>query len=229
MSRELPHDIRQEVTDSSVIAGQAAYNKALLAFYDFYVLGVSNSFVWKCKTQRLLEHYDRNVTANHFDVGVGTGFLLDRCTFPRATPKITLGDLNMNCLAKVRKRIRRYNPTTVQMNVLDPLTYPHGHFDSIGMNYLLHCLPGPFSRKLSILKPLGTLLNQGGVLFGSTILGEEAPHNSFGRFLMKTYNRKRVFCNTRDTSAELRSALLTTFGNAQIEIEGCVALFRAHS
>ena len=207
--------------------GHSVYSKALLAIYDVYVLGFSNSFVWKCKTRKLLELYNRHVSPNHLDVGVGTGFYLDRCTFPTATPKITLGDLNMNCLVKAEKRIKRYNPAAVHMNVFDTRTYPNGRFDSIGINYLLHCLPGPFSRKLSILESMRSLLNEGGVLFGSTILGDEAPHNLFGRFLMKAYNRKGIFSNTDDTSAELRSGLMRTFGNAQIEIDGCVALFWA--
>jgi hypothetical protein len=228
-SHRKAHDIRHEVTDSAVIAGQAVYNNALIAIYDFFVLGVSSSYVWKCKTTKPLNLYNRHVSSNHLDVGVGTGFYLDRCTFPTATPKVTLGDLNPNCLAKVGERIKRYNPTAVQMNVFDPSTYPKERFDSIGITYLLHCLPGPFSRKLSILESMSTLLSEGGVLFGSTILGDEAPHNRFGRFLMKAYNRKGIFSNMGDTSAELLSGLMRTFGNAEIEIEGCVALFSARA
>src|SRR5437899_2107118 len=99
----------EEASSNSVIASQAIYNNAVLAVYDFYVLGISNSFAWKCKTMRILERYNRYVSSNHLDVGVGTGFYLDRCTFPTPTPKITLGDPNTNCLEKASKRIRRYN------------------------------------------------------------------------------------------------------------------------
>ena len=72
MSREGPHDVRQEVIDSSVIAGQGIYSNAVLAVYDFYVLGISNSFAWKCKTTRLLELYNRYVSSNHLDVQVNS-------------------------------------------------------------------------------------------------------------------------------------------------------------
>lgn len=65
-----------------VAAGQAVYTERLLAAYDFLVLGVSNRWVWKCSTRRLEELYARHITANHLDVGVGTGYLLDRCRLP---------------------------------------------------------------------------------------------------------------------------------------------------
>ena len=59
------------VTKEQVAAGQAVYTKRTLAVYDFMVLGVSNRFLWKCPSQRLEEHYNQHVTANHLDVGVG--------------------------------------------------------------------------------------------------------------------------------------------------------------
>lgn len=66
------------------VAGQAVYTKRVLHVYDLFVLGFSNRFVWRCPTPALLAHYDRHVTANHLDVGVGTGYFLDRCHFPSA-------------------------------------------------------------------------------------------------------------------------------------------------
>jgi hypothetical protein len=57
----------------------------------------------------------------HLDVGVGTGYFLDRCTFPVAAPEVHLMDLNPNCLEKTARRIRRYRPVTHRCNVLDPI------------------------------------------------------------------------------------------------------------
>ena len=64
------------VSDEQVTAGQAVYSKRVLRIYDFVVLGVSNRFIWKCPTQRLEQHYNQHITANHLDVGVGTGYFL---------------------------------------------------------------------------------------------------------------------------------------------------------
>ncbi len=86
------------ITNEQVEAGQAIYTKQRLAYYDFVVLGISNRFAWKSPTQRLLKHYNQMVTANHLDVGVGTGYFLDRCKFPSQTPHVALMELNSNTL-----------------------------------------------------------------------------------------------------------------------------------
>ncbi len=72
------------ITPEQVEAGQAVYNRHTLALYDFVVLGVSNRFIWKCPTPRIEAHYNRHVTANHLDAGVGTGYFLTIADFPAA-------------------------------------------------------------------------------------------------------------------------------------------------
>jgi ubiquinone/menaquinone biosynthesis C-methylase UbiE len=74
------------------------------------------------------------VGVRHADVGVGTGYFLDRCRFPSATPNITLIDLNRECLATTARRIRRFKPTTYEANVLAPLNLGDARFDSIALN-----------------------------------------------------------------------------------------------
>jgi len=39
-----------------VLAGQAVYTRRLLRAYDLIVLGISNRFIWRCPTPRLLRH-----------------------------------------------------------------------------------------------------------------------------------------------------------------------------
>ncbi len=64
-------------TPEEVAAGQAIYTPGMLNLYDLRVLWISNRFIWKCPTLRLLALYDRRVMANHLDVGVGSGYCLD--------------------------------------------------------------------------------------------------------------------------------------------------------
>jgi hypothetical protein len=78
----------------TVEAGQAVYSTSTLALYDWFVLGVSNRFVWNCQSEHILALYDRYVTANHLDVGVGTGYFLAHCRFPHDRPRLGLLDLN---------------------------------------------------------------------------------------------------------------------------------------
>jgi len=71
------------VSPEQIHAGQAIYTPRMLYFYDLRVLAASNRWIWKCPTSRLLAHYDRHVSGNHLDVGVGSGYFLARRHFPR--------------------------------------------------------------------------------------------------------------------------------------------------
>ena len=117
------------VTTEQVAAGQAVYTKRTLGFYDFVVLGVSNRFIWKAPTKRLEEHYDRHVSANHLDVGVGTGYFLDRCRFPSPAPRVALMDLNPETLEFASRRIARTAPRPIAGTSWSP--FPSMPGDSI--------------------------------------------------------------------------------------------------
>ncbi len=157
-----------------VYAAQAVYSKIVLTVYDWAVLGFSNRFLWRCPTLRLLALYNCHVTANHLDVGVGTGFFLDHCTFPGPAPRVALLDLNENCLRRTATRIARYHPETIRASVMEAIPYTGQRFDSIGMNYVLHCLPGNIHTKARSLDHLTKLVHPGGVVFvrDSTFLKE---------------------------------------------------------
>lgn len=49
-------------TADQIHAGQAVYTRPILKIYDLAVLGLSNRLIWKCPTQRLVEHYNKHVT-----------------------------------------------------------------------------------------------------------------------------------------------------------------------
>ena len=102
-------------------AGQAIYNPLTLSLYDLVVLGVSNRFIWRCPTREILRLYDERITSNHLDVGVGTGWYLDHCSFPDPDPRLGLMDLNRSSLGKAAARLRRYRPEIRQADILKPL------------------------------------------------------------------------------------------------------------
>ncbi len=213
------------VTAEQVEAGQAVYSKRTLAAYDLVVLGVSNRFIWHCPTQRLEEHYNRHVTVNHLDVGVGTGYFLDRCRFPSPTPHIALMDLNSDALDFASKRIARYKPTIYRRNVLEAISIDGERFDSIGINYLLHCIPGSIDSKAVAFDHLKALLNPNGVLFGSTLLQRGVTRNWLAKRLMAVYNKKGIFANEHDDLDGLTHALKQRLRDVSVEVVGCAAIF----
>ena len=219
-------DEKSPLPDDAAAAGAAAYSKPLLSIYDIWVLGFSNSYIWRCPTRVLLDFYNKHITGSHLDVGVGTGYLLDKCTFPVQNPRIALADLNENSLHAAANRLRRYTPGIYVANVLEPMTIEPAGFESIGLNYLLHCLPGNISNKASAIRNLVPLLREdGGVLFGSTILGIGVRHNLLGRALMRAYNKRRIFSNFADRVADLEMVLRNEFREYSVQVVETVALF----
>lgn len=213
------------VTPEQIHAGQAIYTPRMLQFYDLRVLVLSNRWIWKCPTERLLAHYDRHVSSNHLDVGVGSGYFLDRCRFPTPAPRVALMDLNPNSLEFAARRIARYRPEVVVRNVLEEIAYDGAKFDSAGVNYLLHCLPGDMATKARAFDFLKPLMNPGAVIFGSTLLHEGVERSFAARALMAHYNRAGVFSNTQDDPGTLKRELEKRFSDVSIEIVGCAALF----
>src|SRR4029450_12903336 len=153
------------------------YTSKGLALYALFILGLSCSLVWRCPKRHLLDLYNRNVGTPHLDIGVGTGYFLDRCRFPVERPEITLLDLSDACLRKAASRLERYSPHVVKSNALDPLDLGTTRFASVGLNGVLHCLPASSETKAAIFGNLKPVLEDGGVVFGSTILGSGVEHS----------------------------------------------------
>jgi len=217
-------------TREEIDAGQAVYSPFVLHVYDWFVLGVSNSLFWRCPTRELRALYDRNVRARHLDVGVGTGFYLDHAKWPAAAPQITLVDLNANSLAAAQWRIRRYAPQAVKADALAPLP-ALGTFESAGLCYLLHCLPGSIAEKSVVFDHLHPLLAPRARIFGATIVQGPLPggarRSRTAQALMGLYNRKGIFSNSRDTFTGLEAELKRRFAEVEIRVIGTVATFEA--
>ena len=219
-------EIQQRDDDAS--KGAAAYTPVTLALYDLYVLRFSNSFVWNCPTRLIMDLYDQHVSSKHLDIGVGTGYFMDRCRFP-ASPTIALLDLNRHSLQKAARRLRRYAPTCHLGNVLEPIDLGSSGFGSIGLNYLLHCLPGDLKSKSIVFQNVKPLLKDGGVIFGSTILGCGVKHTFLAKRLMPAYNAMGFFSNLSDSQEDLEAGLRAHFNQCTIRVKGCVALFSANN
>jgi hypothetical protein len=176
----------------------------------------------------MLAQYDRHVGRRHLDLGVGTGWYLDRAAWPVEQPEITLLDLNENSLSVAARRLVRYAPKRVRASVLDPLPLGDARFESAAANYLLHCLPGSIESKAATLAAnVRPYLEPGGVLFGSTILGRGVAHTRIGRRLMRLYNAKGIFSNAEDDERGLERGMMSGLNDVEIEVVGAVALFAA--
>jgi SAM-dependent methyltransferase len=203
---------------------QGAFNRRTLKYYD-RLLEFTCNRIWRCPVERTLELYQRRLSSNHLEVGVGTGYFLDRSLLPGPAPRLALLDTSLDCLRHTEAKLARYAPEVYQANALAPIELAVRGFDSIAINYVLHCMAGTLPAKGAAFAHLKRLLNPGGVLFGSTVLRHGVPCGLQARAFMRLYNAARVFCNLEDSLAGLTEALNCTFPHVQIDVIGCVAQF----
>ncbi len=211
--------------DDPAYGGQREYTPLFLKIYDPVILGFFTRVMWRCPASRLVERYQRHIRPPHLDVGPGTGYFLERAGLPEGSP-VTILDPNRNVLDHASRRLQRFDITAVEADVLKPLPLD-GPFGSAAMNGVLHCLPGPLSRKADAVANVAAVLAPTGVLFGASILGASGRHTWLSRSALKSNNRRGVFDNLDDTEEGLADVLGASFEQVELETIGAMAVFGA--
>jgi ubiquinone/menaquinone biosynthesis C-methylase UbiE len=203
------------------------YSQFVLRIYDWYVLWYNCRFLWECPAHYLLDLYNQYVSDNHLDIGVGTGYFLDKCKFPGTNVRLALMDSSANPLAAASKRLFRYRPEVYQRDVSKQFGINTKLFDSIGMMNLLHCVPGDLKTKAVVFEHAKEVMNPGAVIFGSTILFKRVKRNTLATLAIKYYNKNGSMCNMNDSLEDLQESLRNNFSDSTVKVIGCEALFWA--
>jgi SAM-dependent methyltransferase len=211
--------------DDPAYRGQSEYTNSFLRVYDTVILGFFLRFVWRCPSSRLVELYRQHIRDRHLDVGPGTGYFIERSGLPDGS-EVTILDPNQNVLDYVTHRLRRLQVTAVQADVLKPLPV-EGLFKSAALHGVIHCLPGPLTRKAAAVTHVAAVLAPDGVLFGMSILGSSGPQSWLSRRMLRTLNRRGTFDNLTDTDEWLNEILAASFEQVELETIGSVAIFVA--
>ena len=205
--------------------GQADYSPLLLRLYDPIVIGVVAGLVWRFPADPLPDLYRSRIRDRHLDVGPGTGYLIDHSGIPDGS-HITIVDPNPNVLRHATRRLHRLNVTAVEADVLKPLPVD-GPFDSAALSLVIHCLPGPLTRKAAAIANIAAVLAPDGVLFGASVLGRSGQHTWLGRRVLAAFNRRGAFDNLDDSAEGLREILAASFENVEMETFRSVVVFSA--
>ena len=104
-----------------------------------------------------------------------------------------------------------------------------GPFDSAALHLVIHCLPGPLSRKALALVNVAAVLAPTGVLFGASVLGTSEHHTWLARRVLGAFNRRGAFDNLNDTEEGLREILGASFERVELETVGSIAIFAARN
>jgi hypothetical protein len=211
--------------DEAVAKAHAIYTPSMLSIYDVLVHGLSNHLAWRCPTRKLLELYRANLSANHLEAGVGTGYFLDRAGRPDFERLVVL-DINRNCLARAERRLalQAGAPRGQSACAAQPR---HGAI-LVGRIHLRAALPAwQDERQARRARSFAAAMDKRAVLFGATILGRGIAPNWAARTLLDIYNEKGVFNNRDDDLQSLTDGLRRRFDDVHVETQGCVALFHA--
>jgi hypothetical protein len=109
--------------------------------------------------------------------------------------------------------------------VLQPIVLDLRRFDSVALNYVVHCLPASWPEKGMVFEHLKTLLNPGGTLFGATLVQGDVPQSAAAAALMRWFNAWGTLHNQAGTRARLMEGLEQYFKDVHVEQVGCVAVF----
>lgn len=207
--------------------GQLFFTTMSHTIYDTGLYRFVTPYIWKYQTQDILNNYKKNISKNHLEIGVGTGFLIKHSQPQNTVFRLTLMDLNKNCLKKSHDRLSIYNPTLIQQDILKPFQGHENAYDSIGMNYVLHCVDGDIKRKSIVFDHVYASLTHGGVFFGATLLHEGVERSLSSRLLMNILNRLCIFTNKNDRFNDFSEALKQRFSRVDISVQGSAVIWRA--
>lgn len=216
-----------DTTTSPIPKKREIITPLFLFIYDFWVLGIVNTFAWCCSTTRyLLPQFRANLRKNHLDIGVGTGWYLYKSQIPHTT-RLTLVDIEWAPLQAAKKRSKRSDVNLILADILQPLPLEE-KFDSVSMYYLLHCISAPMRDKCSIFSHIKYNMTPDGVIHGANILSRGiAEDNWFGKRIRRHCLRRGVFHNLEDNAYEFEEALRKNFKRVETRVVGPVFIWKA--
>lgn len=207
--------------------GARIYTRWILACYDLLIYRVLSPHVWRCDPQHFLDLYNRHMSDNHADVGVGTGYFLNQCLYEPGEVRIGLFDLQPNCLAFTAQRLARFQPETFECNALESIPFAGRGFDSIALGGILHCIPGNFAQKARLFDAIKPLMKPASQLFGYTILNRGISKTLLSRFVYFLLYQLKVINGAEDSASQLHAELTKRFKRVNTHIIGHIALFNA--
>lgn len=207
--------------------GQMFFSTMSHRLYDTGLYKFVTGSIWRCPTALLLDNYADNISNNHLEVGVGSGYFLQRTLCAEFLDRLLLSDLNRRCLAKSGARLAAFAPEMLEHNIQQPLPISARGFKSVGMNYVLHCIPGRFSRNQAIFQNVHAALEEEGVFFGATLIPDKFRDGIASWLLMRALNGLGIFNNSNHRVDELKGALKVYFSKVEVSMVGNAAVFVA--
>lgn len=218
-------NLQRTIAEGALHDATKAYTRHALRVYDAIIMGLLARWVWRCPSFLFINFYDALVSTSHAEIGVGTGYCLDKC---RADiDRLAIIDLNPNCLEHSSRRLDRYAPTTHIRNVLERVSVSGGPFKTVALGGVLHCLPGSMQDKGQVFDNLRPILAEDAVVFGYTLVSDAGSLGPAAIAARAVLNKLRLINNYADTSDALRHELDKRFDTHVVTRVGAIAFFIA--
>ena len=193
--------------------------------YDKIVNDINCEKVWKCSQKHIIKNYNSNITPQHIEIGPGTGYFLKKENLDVSLNKLTLIDVNSKILNYSKSNLKcDYSNIDVITHDLFTSEIPRDiPFTSVGINYVLHCVPGNLQTKLD--KLISNLGNNTYNLFGASVVCDPLHMNPIAEYELMFLNACGIFNNNNDTYEELNEYLNNRNLKFSLEKQGYVAIF----
>ena len=142
-------------------------NNLIFNNYDYFVNNINCKYVWKCDQRYIKKLYANNITNKHLEIGPGTGYFIKKYQFNN----LHLVDINQDILNNSKKNLTNncQNIKIHNQNIFENNNKINEDITSIGMSYVLHCVPNNLDRSIDKLVENVQTDNQI-TIFGSTVI-----------------------------------------------------------
>ncbi|XOV79911.1 MAG: hypothetical protein ACFHVJ_02880 [Aestuariibacter sp.] len=184
--------------------------------------------VWKCPKKLLEKQFINNISLNHLEVGVTSGFDFTQRLKANNNLDIAYLDPDIKALKRAVKNSNHLKPRLYRGNLMYPWGLSDQKFSSINLNFVLHCLPGDFENKVNALCiNTRSCLADDGTIFGSAILRDKLRSNPVSEYVIKRSNQTGIMNNEKDSYRKLERMLNYYFNDVNIKMVGYVVMFEA--
>ena len=200
-----------------------------LHYYDRFVNQFNCKYVWKCSPDKIFNIYNQNCSKYHLEIGPGTGYFLKNSNLNSTIHELTLIDINDQILDYSMKNLKSEysNINALNYNLFTDKIPDHIKFDSVGINYVLHCIPGDLQKKIDTL--IHNLGDNNYKLFASTVICDPLHISIIAEYELMLLNSLGIFNNNNDTYQELQEYLENNKFKYNLHKEGYVAILEINT
>ena len=190
--------------------------------YDYLVNDINCKYAWRCPQKNIFNKYNKYLGRNHLEIGPGSGYFLKN----KNINNLTLIDINQDILNYSYNNLisNNYEIKIKNHNIFNQELKLNSEFDSVGLNYVLHCIPGRIENNIDSI--INNLKNKNDyILFGSSVLNDVNLQTRLSKLELIYLNKNKVFHNTNDYSYNLINYFNINNFNYNYKIIGNVILF----